>query len=102
MKKVHAILRGKTNDIHSHPIVISFIQHGTKEDGFVYENICPFCAETLEKVTVHPEAEASIVFKRLQVGMEKHIWLCSSRGSDRLFVEQTTKPLGTEKLIKEH
>jgi hypothetical protein len=101
MRKVHDIIIGRRGSNGGHPVVISFVQHGNRDDGFVYENVCPYCAVTIEKVTVHPEAAASEVYKRLQAGMHDHIYICTHRGAASLNVEKTSGPLGTEKLIKE-
>jgi hypothetical protein len=98
MRKVHEIL-GAASGLHD--VVISFIQHGTKEDGFTYENVCPWCSCTVEKVTANPEAEMSRILKRLREGMYRHIWTCTHRNSYRLLVEKATSPLNTEKIIKE-
>lgn len=97
MRKVHDILTAKAR---RHDIVLSFIQHGNTEDGYVYENICPWCAGTIEMVTVHPEAEMPVVLSRLREGMSKHIWTCVRRGSYKIQVEKTSAPLDTEKVIK--
>lgn len=98
MRKVHEILRGRTGQ---HEIVIAFIQHGRREDGFIYENVCPWCACTIEKVTAHPDAEMSAVANRLREGVARHIWTCTHRNAYRLKVEKTTVPLHTERIIKE-
>jgi uncharacterized protein with PIN domain len=98
MRRVHEILRGRSG---KHEVVISFVQHGTKEDGFLYENICPWCGGTIEKVSANPDAEMSVVANRLREGMSRHIWTCTHRNSYVLQVEQTTTPLDTEKIVRE-
>lgn len=81
---------------------IAFIQHGTADTGYIYENICPYCAQTLEKVTAHPEADMETVANRLLMGVVRHFRFCVHRGTGRLLVEKTDEPLGTERIIKEH
>lgn len=98
MRRVHDILRGRAGH---HEIVISFIQHGTPEAGYIYENICPWCAMTIEKVSTHPDASVGAVFNRLREGMSRHVWTCIHRNSYTLQVEVTTTPLNTERIIKE-
>jgi len=97
MRKVHDVIRGRVDE---HEIVIAFIQHGTKEDGFVYENVCPWCAGTVEKVTANPKAELTTVLNRLREGIYRHIWTCTHRNSYQIQVEKTEFPLNTEKIVK--
>lgn len=80
---------------------IAFIQHGNAEEGYKYENICPYCAETLEMVTVNPAAEMERVANRLLQGVVRHYRFCVHRGTGKLQVEKTDAPLNTSKLIRE-
>ena len=98
MKRVHDIRYTKMGSVS---LPVAFIQHGNKEDGLIYENICPLCAATLEKVTTHPEAEMTTVLNRLLQGSVRHYQFCPQRGSDTLHVEITTTPLQTEKIVRE-
>lgn len=98
MRRVHEILHVQ---VGKHDIVIAFIQQGNPADGFIYENVCPWCAGTIEKVTANPAAEMSVVLNRLREGMSKHIWLCTHRNAYKVQVEKTTTPLGVDKVTKE-
>lgn len=82
-------------------VCVAFIQHGTKDTGYIYENICPWCATTLEKVTVSPLADVETVMNRLLMGMTKHYRFCVHRGTGTLQVEKTDHPLNVEKVIRE-
>ena len=52
MRLVHDILVGHvsvhtSNGTRPRGPVISFIQHGTADTGWRYENVCPFCEKTV-------------------------------------------------------
>jgi ABC-type molybdate transport system substrate-binding protein len=98
MRKVHEIFINPRNRLQ----VVAFIQHGTSDQGFVYENVCPFCSVTIEKVTTHPDAEMSKVVDRLRTGVGEHLRVCVRRHSPNLDVQKTAVPLDTEHLVKEH
>lgn len=100
MRKVHDVIYCLSVG-NGRRVCLSFIQHGSKEDGFVYENICPWCAQTLEKVTVHPDADWTTVGNRLLQGLTRHYQFCVHRGTATLQVEKTDVPLGTEHVPKE-
>lgn len=98
MKLVHDIIRGAGK---GGKVIISFIQHGTSEDGWKYENICPFCATTVGYVEDKDDMlSKEQLFKQLQHQMSFHIEVCTA-GGFKLAVQKTTKPLGVDKLIKE-
>lgn len=86
--------------------MIAFIQHGTRETGFRYEVICPYCAHTTGYVTEEVDdigpvelgpKELSIEMKRL---MSIHLPKCTDSWT-KVKVQKATRPLGTEKIIRE-
>lgn len=108
MRKVHDILFTRTQVYvglaarkTAVNLCIAYIQHGTADTHFEYENVCPYCAETLEKVSAHPLADMTTIANRLLQGLVKHYKFCVHRGTGKILVEKTSVPLHTEKIIKE-
>lgn len=93
MRKVHDIL---TSVIGAK---LSFIQHGNKEDGFIYETICPYCSNTVGYVD---DREDFLTLAQIQSSMKalmrEHIEKCQFPGAATLAVELTDRALNTEKL----
>jgi hypothetical protein len=92
VRQVHALKRSAKNPA----VLISFIQHGNREEGWKYEVICPFCAKTIgwfddleDELT---EYQVDVLCKQ---EMREHISFCPHAGQS-LGVEVTTEPLGTE------
>jgi hypothetical protein len=95
MRKVHDILTTRNRRT-----TVSFVQHGNTDDGYVYEIVCPWCANTVHKLTAHPEAEWPDVLDTIKSYQDPHDRVCPMvRG--RVSVEKAQKPLNTERLIRE-
>jgi hypothetical protein len=92
MRAVHDILRSTTHAM----VVVSFIQHG-EQGSFFYENICPWCGETVgELIPAPPEgADYGWLLNTLREGMVGHLASCTA-GGWKLRVYTTKVPLGTE------
>ena len=94
-RAVHNIVRMRK----AHRVILSYIQHGNREEGFVYENICPFCSSTLEFVEddddLYPTEHHML--DHLEKKMVSHIALCPRGGHKPLMVYVSDKALGTEK-----
>lgn len=79
---------------------VSLIQHGNVEDGFTYEAICVWCAETLGYV---PKAQTKVIggLYRILLHLQKIHWQTCSKNTvstlREMMVEVATKPLNTEK-----
>lgn len=93
MRKVHEMARSRDGRV-----VVAFIQHGVREEGFRYENVCPWCSRTVGEVE-GPFEHQGAVLTALQAGMAGHLETCDRRGSYRLEVEKTTVPLGTDRPV---
>jgi hypothetical protein len=106
LRPVHEILRAHTRRTKV-PIILSFIQWGNPEEGYKYENVCPFCAATVgyveeEKDEVGPvEMFMGELTRKLQEQMSTHLLSCTASGY-RLAVQLAKHPLNTEKLPTEH
>ena len=110
MRLVHDILVGHVrvhagNGTRPRGPVIAFIQHGTADTGWRYENVCPFCEKPVGYVN-DPLNELTNMqlFAELQRQMSVHMDSirnpCAASGWD-IHVEVATKPLGTEKIVRE-
>jgi hypothetical protein len=95
MRRVHAIRHSTENA----SVCISFIQHGNEEEGFEYENICPWCATTLGFHKPPDPYSEKALFNLLREQMASHIQVCGA-GGFKLQVEVTTVPLNTEKKMR--
>lgn len=80
---------------------LAFIQHGNTDDGYVYELVCPWCAMSVHKLATHPEADWPDVLDAMKVYQDSHDHVCPHSRSGTFSVEKATKPLNTEKLIRE-
>ena len=110
MRLVHDILVGHVrvvglNGKRPQGPVISFIQHGTRETGWRYENVCPFCAKTVGFVNDPLDELTNMqLFAELQRQMSVHISSlkspCEASGWT-LNVELAKAPLNTEKIVRE-
>ena len=93
MRAVHDIFTSR-----KHPgVKVSFIQHGTREQGFQYEVICPYCAKTVGWIDDHA---GTMTNRELHSFLRKitgtHIRKCDHAGAATLAVEVTRVPLRTE------
>lgn len=101
MRLVHDVV-ALTNKAHTKRAVIAFIQHGTVEDGWKYEVVCPFCALTIGHVEDKEDMlTTEQLYKEVYNVTNTHMKSCSG-GGFKLVVAKAVKPLGVDKLVKEH
>lgn len=102
-RTVHDILHSKKLNGRA---LIAFIQHGTREAGFTYEVVCPYCTNTVGHVAEEVDDLGPVELSREELASEMkklmaaHIPSCTDSWT-RVKVQKATRPLGTERLIKE-
>lgn len=102
LRPVHDIRRIRNNTHKGKQATLAFIQHGTSEEGYRYENVCPFCALTVGEVSEEKdplgfpeEIPLSNLLKALYMQMTVHMKLCTASGT-KLNVQLAKHPLGTD------
>jgi hypothetical protein len=106
LRPVHEILKAHTKKT-KHPIVLSFIQWGNGEEGYKYENVCPWCSQTVGYVQEETDDMGPVEMKmgelctKLQDQMSSHLVSCTSSGK-KLSVQLAKHALNTEVIPREH
>lgn len=95
LRSVHEIIRATSKT--GLTLCVSFIQHGTSDDGYEYEVVCPYCARTLSRFTEDPAVELTQidVFRACRSAQLTHVGTCTASGHT-LKVQKAKAPLGVE------
>jgi len=89
-------------------VLLAFIQHGTADDGYSYETVCPLCGTTVGHVEEQPDAAgvpAELTMAQLRDAMRAQMLTHRTKGGacappfaggSQLAVVKTQRPLDTQ------